>query len=89
MNQHLVESVSCSPKDGALGTVSGTLGVERRKALTPSPQPGSHLPHALPRASTRSGPGNSVFVSLFGDWVTEYSLMRGIDSRDPMGRDVS
>lgn len=65
-----------------------------KRSLDTSPlKPDSHHPSTVPRerteAGTCRGPGNSVSMSLFGDWVTDYSLVRGIDSSDPIGRSVS
>ena len=65
-----------------------------KRSLDTSPlKPDSHHPSTLPRARTEAGtcrdPGNSVSMSLFGDWMTDYSLVRGIDSSDPIERSVS
>ena len=90
VNQRLVEPVSCSKKKKkkwSFGDRQWNNGGGMKRSLDTSPlKPDSHHPYTLPRARTEagtcSGPGNSVSVSLFGDWVTDYSLVRGIDSSD-------
>lgn len=53
-----------------------------KRSLDTSPlKPDSNHPYTLPRAGSEAGTCgghvNSASMSLFGDWVTDYSLVRG------------